>query len=71
MIKQIAQYLSKQLSQNQLNQILYRPTTAGVPFVLKDDKESFVRDGYENNPNVYSIINVITRSASVVPWVVL
>ena len=70
MKERIANFLAKQLSQNQLNQVLYRPTTAGVPFVLKDDKESFIRDGYENNPNVYAIINTITRSAAVVPWVV-
>ena len=57
-------------SQAALNQILFQPSAMGVPFVLKDDKEAFVKGAYENNALIYSIINLITRAASVVPWVV-
>lgn len=55
-------------SQNQLNQALFQPYAPGMPFTMGDDKRDFVNDGYRKNPNVYSIINFITRSLAAVPW---
>lgn len=70
MINRIADYLAKAIDKNRLNQILYKPSGSGIPFVFKDDKEQYIKNGYEGNPAVYSIVNIISRSASVVPWCV-
>lgn len=70
MIERLAKYLASSIESNRLNQILYKPSGSGMPFVFKDDKEQYIKNGYEANPAVYSIVNIISRSASVVPWCV-
>ena len=62
------QLIDQRVSQNQLNRALFGVYSSGMPFVLKDHPEEFVRTGYMGNPVVYSVINIITRALSAVPF---
>lgn len=59
----------KQRLNNRLNRQLFR-YQSGSPIVFSDTQEGYVADAYETNPDVYSVVNGITRSASSVPPVV-
>jgi HK97 family phage portal protein len=41
-----------------------------MPISLDDTQNAYVEDGYELNPDVYSVVNGITKAASAVPPVV-
>ena len=59
----------KQRLNNRLNRQLFR-YQSGSPIVFSDTQEGYVSDAYETNPDVYSVVNGITRSASSVPPIV-
>lgn len=59
----------KQRAVNRVNRQLFR-YQSGAPIVFSDTQEGYVSDAYETNPDVYSVINGITRSASAVPPIV-
>lgn len=54
---------------NELNRQLFR-FHRGMPISLDDTQNAYVEDGYELNPDVYSVVNGITKAASAVPPVV-
>jgi HK97 family phage portal protein len=51
---------------NELNKQLFR-YNKGLPISLDDTQNAYIEDGYEFNPDVYSVINGITKAASAVP----
>jgi HK97 family phage portal protein len=57
------------LAPNNLNRSLYVTLADGQPIWVGNTPEAFVRDAYLYNPDVFSVINLISRSASAVPWV--
>ena len=59
----------KQRLNNRLNRQLFR-YQSGMPISFADTQEGYVEDAYSNNPDVYAVVNGITRSASAVPPVV-
>ena len=59
----------KQKLINRVNRQLFR-YQSGSPIVFSDTQRGYVSDAYESNPDVYSVVNGITRSASAVPPVV-
>lgn len=46
---------------NELNRQLFR-YHRGMPISLDDTQNAYVEDGYELNPDVYSVVNGITKS---------
>lgn len=54
---------------NNLNKQLFR-FHSGTPITLDDTQNAYVQDGYESNPDVYSVINGITKASASVPPVV-
>ena len=58
----------QQTNQNTLNQSLFQPYSPGLPYVINDNMQSYVDDGYRKNANLYAVINAITRPAAAVPW---
>ena len=54
---------------NELNRQLFR-FHRGMPISMDDTQNAYVEDGYELNPDVYSVVNGITKAASAVPPVV-
>ena len=54
---------------NSLNKQLFRFHN-GTPISLDDTQIAYVQDGYESNPDVYSVINGITKASASVPPVV-
>jgi len=59
----------KQRLNNRLNRQLFR-YQSGMPISFEDTQGGYVEDAYETNPDVYSVVNGITRSASAVPPIV-
>lgn len=59
----------KQRLNNRLNRQLFR-YQSGMPISFEDTQGGYVEDAYESNPDVYSVVNGITRSASAVPPIV-
>lgn len=59
----------KQRLNNRLNRQLFR-YQSGMPISFEDTQGGYVQDAYESNPDVYSVVNGITRSASAVPPIV-
>jgi hypothetical protein len=59
----------KQRLNNRLNRQLFR-YQSGMPISFADTQGGYVEDAYSNNPDVYAVVNGITRSASAVPPVV-
>ena len=67
--------LSKQLAEamrpaftNQLNQALYR-FVGDQAVVMGDSSHDYINHGYLFNPDVYSIISLISRNFANIPWV--
>lgn len=60
--------LNRQTTQNQLNRALFMPYASGLPFVLDSKLKTYVDDAYRKNSVVYSIINIITRNLSAIPF---
>jgi HK97 family phage portal protein len=54
---------------NELNRQLFR-FHKGIPISLDDTQNAYVEDGYEINPDVYSVINGITKAAAAVPPII-
>lgn len=54
---------------NELNRQLFR-FHKGMPISLDDTQNAYVEDGYEINPDVYSVVNGITKAAAAVPPIV-
>lgn len=54
---------------NELNRQLFR-FHRGMPISLDDTQNAYVEDGYELNPDVYSVINGITKAAAAVPPII-
>ncbi len=62
--------LTKQIAnRNYLNRQILRYLN-NTPVWMEDNPEKYVDDGYMFNPDVYSVINQITKAASAVPPVV-
>lgn len=57
----------KQL-ENLANQILYQFVSKGTPYTLPANIETFVKDGYSGNVNIYPIIRKIINPAIGVKW---
>jgi hypothetical protein len=55
------------LSRNYVNQQLFRTLHGIAPISIDDNSDAYIRQGYQYNPDVYSIVNAITRMASAVP----
>jgi len=66
---ELGKALSGALQPNRLNRSLYMTLADGQPIWLGSSPESYVRDAYTNNHDVYSIVKMIARAASSVPWV--
>ena len=66
---ELGKALSGALQPNKLNRSLYVTLADGQPIWLGSSPESYVRDAYSYNPDVYSIVKMIARAASAVPWV--
>src|SRR5690554_6142704 len=43
----------------------------GMPIIHEDNPLSYIRDGYMGNPDVYAVVNIITRAAAAVPPIVM
>jgi HK97 family phage portal protein len=56
---------------NYLNNQLYATLLGIAPISIDDSSLAYIKNAYQYNPDVYSIINGITRAASSVPAVVL
>jgi HK97 family phage portal protein len=54
-------------ARNYLNEQLYATLQGIAPISFDDTQLGYIRDAYQYNPDVYSIINGITRAASAVP----
>lgn len=54
---------------NELNKQLFR-FHRGLPISLDDTQYAYIDDGYEYNPDVYSVVNGITKAAAAVPPIV-
>lgn len=54
--------------QNDLNKILYAYISKGNPLPLTDSLETYVKDGYVSNVNIYSIIRKVVNPAIGVKW---
>ena len=62
--------IEKQLITRQMvHRALLRHLNA-TPIWLDDNFETYIHEGYQFNPDVYSVINQITKAASAVPFVV-
>jgi HK97 family phage portal protein len=59
------------LKKKNLNQSLFMGLIGGVPIVYNDTPLSYIKDGYMLNPDVYAVVNIITRAAAAVPPLVL
>lgn len=57
------------LQPNKLNRSLYVTLADGQPIWLGSNPEAFVRDAFSYNPDVFSVVKMISRAASAVPWV--
>ena len=55
---------------NDLNKILYAYISKGNPLPLSDNLETYVKDGYVSNVNIYPIIRRIVNSAIGVKWII-
>lgn len=66
---ELGKALSGTLSPNRLNQSLYVTLADGQPIWLGENPEAFVRDAYSYNPDVFSVVKMIARASSAVPWV--
>lgn len=54
---------------NELNKQLFR-FHQGLPISLDDTQGAYIEDGYEMNPDVYSVVNGITKAGASVPPIV-
>lgn len=53
-------------SNPEINKLLY--TWLGTSVVMQEDNdETYIREGYQKNATIYSLINIITKASSVVP----
>jgi HK97 family phage portal protein len=52
---------------NRLNEAILQVIGSGLQ-TMSDDARTYVSKGYADNHDVYSIVNRIARSASVIPW---
>jgi HK97 family phage portal protein len=55
---------------NRLNRALFVGVGDGQPLFVPDDPNQYVKDAYQYNPDVYSVVSLIARSAAAVPWLV-
>lgn len=63
----IIKALSTSGTDPQYNKLLY--TWLGTSVIMQDDNdETYIREGYQRNATIYSIINLITKAATTVPF---
>jgi HK97 family phage portal protein len=55
---------------NRLQRALFVSVGDGQPLFVPDDPEQYVKDAFQYNPDVYSVVSLIARSAAAVPWIV-
>lgn len=67
--KELGRALQGALAPNNLNRSLYVTLADGQPIWLGSNPVAYVRDAYMYNPDVYSVVSMISKSASAVPWV--
>jgi len=49
------------------NELLY--TWLGTSILVNEENDTtYIRDGYQKNATIYSIVNLISRTAAVIPW---
>ena len=54
-------------SNPEINKLLY--TWLGTSVVMQEDNDTtYIREGYQKNATIYSLVNIITKAASVVPF---
>jgi HK97 family phage portal protein len=58
---------SAQVFGNSFNRALYSFFT-GLWYTLPDNKETYIREGYQKNADVYSVVSLISRKASLSPY---
>ena len=66
----LAGALQKALKPNRLNNQIFRYISQNSPLYQDDNPQSYLKGGYEKNPDVYSVVNGITSAAASVPFVV-
>ena len=54
--------------ENQLDKIIYAYLAKGIPVTLPANAETFVKEGYAGNVNIYPIIRKIVQPAIGVKW---
>lgn len=59
----------KKADLNRLNRQLFKYQT-GYPISSDQTQNGYIMDAYENNPDVYSVVNGITRASAAVPPIV-
>jgi len=57
-------------NRNYLNEQLFRYFGSNVPIMLEDNSENYIKNAYQLNADVYSVISQMTRAASCVPPIV-
>lgn len=51
----------------EINKLLY--TWLGTSVIMQDDNDAtYIREGYQKNATIYSLINIITKASTVVPF---
>lgn len=49
------------------NELIY--TWLGTSIILNEENDTtYIKEGYQRNATIYSIVNLITRTAAVIPW---
>ena len=61
---------SQQTLINNMNKQLFRFHGGNYPISIEDTQDGYVSDGYEGNPDVYSVVNGITMACASVPPIV-
>jgi HK97 family phage portal protein len=61
---------SQQKLINNMNKQLFRFHGGNYPISIEDTQDGYVSDGYEGNPDVYSVVNGITMACASVPPIV-
>src|SRR5690554_3091029 len=62
---------SKLRKKNTLNDMLFQGYIGNTPVVLDDKPNTYVKEGYMMNPDVYAVVNLRSRAAAAIPPLVL
>ena len=62
---------AKLRKKNTLNDMLFMGYIGNTPVVLDDKPNTYIKEGYMMNPDVYSVVNLRSRAAAAIPPLVL